>query len=73
MQRGAQGQTAEAGGWQVRVIPSWAELYNGRGFGEWVKNWASTMNGYGWGGGGNKGETNDPEITQGNGGAEGLD
>ena len=59
---GAQGQAAETVRWQVRATSCWAALRTGRGGGERVKNErASTMNGYGWGGGRRQGETNDPE------------
>ena len=37
MQRGAQGQVAEAGGWRVRVTPRWVALRTERGGGERVK------------------------------------
>ena len=60
--RGAQGRAAETGEWGVQTTSRWAAFRTGRGGGERVKNErASTMNGYGWGGGRRQGETNDPE------------
>ena len=63
--RGVHGRAAEAGGCWVQVTVKWKAICIRRVSGERLKNdRASTMNGYGWGGGMKEGEMNNPEMVE---------